>query len=202
MGVLTPNECSRIINCCIPYIQPSLVGSEGKENKKLRKSRSVLITPDDKRFRSISLLIQRSVKAFVECANTAFQYELQGVEAIQFTEYKEGDYYNWHMDSSANLPRTASASLALSPPTDCQGGALLFRDIYEDPEETEKVSIKICQGEIAVFPSLLVHSVTPVLKGTRYSLVLWSPTPVLDEKQEQNTNQQPVATHTQSPIVF
>ena len=30
------------------------------------------------------------------------------------------------------------------------------------------------QGSIIVFPSYVYHQVTPVTRGTRYSLVLWS----------------------------
>ena len=29
------------------------------------------------------------------------------------------------------------------------------------------------QGSIIVFPSFIAHQVTPITKGTRYSLVLW-----------------------------
>jgi len=202
LEVLGPSECARIINCCTPHLETSLVSKEGKKNEALRKSRSVLILPDDEKFSSIRLLMQRVVEAFVACSRTAFQYDMKAVEAIQFTEYKEGDYYNWHMDSSSTLPRTVSASLGLSSPMECQGGSLLFRDVYEDETEKDKVSIKLNQGEIAVFPSLLMHSVTPILKGTRYSLVLWSPTPGLDDKQIQQPNQQPLADQTQDPIVF
>ena len=30
------------------------------------------------------------------------------------------------------------------------------------------------QGSMIIFPSFLDHCVTPITKGTRYSLVLWS----------------------------
>jgi predicted 2-oxoglutarate/Fe(II)-dependent dioxygenase YbiX len=45
----------------------------------------------------------------------------------------------------------------------------------------------------------LVHSVKPITKGTRYSLVLWSP--FMREDQPQN-NEQPVLSQGQDPIVF
>ena len=37
----------------------------------------------------------------------------------------------------------------------------------------DKIEIKEKKGTIIVFPSYLVHRVKPVVKGTRYSLVVW-----------------------------
>ena len=40
------------------------------------------------------------------------------------------------------------------------------------------LEVKVCEeirpkGSIIVFPSFLYHQVTPITKGTRYSLVMW-----------------------------
>ena len=40
-------------------------------------------------------------------------------------------------------------------------------------------NIRVCKevktkGSLVVFPSFLWHRVTPVIRGTRYSLVIWS----------------------------
>ena len=47
---------------------------------------------------------------------------------------------------------------------DFEGGDLVFYDC--DPIEQKT-------GNIIFFPSYLPHEVTPVTKGTRYSLVMW-----------------------------
>ena len=203
LDVLNPEECSYVIETCKPFVEPSTIetpDSSADVIEEVRRSKSVVIGPDDSRFESIRPLMQRTVEAFVECTQTGFYQEIHHTEAIQFTEYAEGDFYNWHMDSSPTTPRISSASLCLSDYRSFQGGDLSFRDMI-DPNEKKPtpLSIKINQGELAVFPSLLVHSVKPITEGTRYSLVLWSP--FVHEDQPQN-NEQPVLSQGQDPIVF
>jgi PKHD-type hydroxylase len=71
--------------------------------------------------------------------------------------------------------RKISLTLNLNAPGDYDGGNLKFdfgrhveRDQFYECEEIRP------QGSIVVFPSFLDHCVTPVTRGTRYSLVLWS----------------------------
>ena len=59
--------------------------------------------------------------------------------------------------------------------TEYEGGNLEF----DFGTLSGKDRIKICEeikpkGSIIVFPSFLPHRVSPITKGTRYSLVLWS----------------------------
>jgi PKHD-type hydroxylase len=72
--------------------------------------------------------------------------------------------------------RKISMTLNLNPPGNYDGGDLKF-DF--GVHELEKDRFHICeeihpQGSLIVFPSFLHHCVTPVTRGTRYSLVLWS----------------------------
>ena len=71
--------------------------------------------------------------------------------------------------------RKISMTLNLNVPGEYEGGNLKF-DF--GPHNTEKryhecVEIRP-QGSMIVFPSFVYHQVTPVTKGTRYSLVLWT----------------------------
>ena len=70
--------------------------------------------------------------------------------------------------------RKISVTVNLSTPDDYDGGNLKFdfgphatAERYHECEEIRP------QGSIIVFPSHVHHQVTPVTKGTRYSLVLW-----------------------------
>jgi len=72
--------------------------------------------------------------------------------------------------------RKISVTLNLNDPKDYQGGDLKF-DFGLHTEEKNR--FHICeeikpQGSLIVFPSFLKHCVTPINKGTRYSLVLWT----------------------------
>lgn len=212
LSVLKPAECSHIINTCKPFVEPSEVGKSDNSylvDTATRSSKSVIIGPEDNRFTTIRPLLQKTVESFVECTNTAFHQNIQHIEAIQFTEYTEGDFYNWHMDSSPGTPRITSASLCLSDFRSFTGGDLSFRDMVDpETEGDEPLSVKIQQGELAVFPSLLVHSVKPITQGTRYSLVLWSPfvdvsiDKTRTDLSQSQKDEKPVMAQGQDPIVF
>lgn len=71
--------------------------------------------------------------------------------------------------------RKISMTCNLTNPLNYEGGLLKF----DFGHHMEKHRFKECteikeQGSVVFFPSFLPHCVTPVTKGTRYSLVLWS----------------------------
>lgn len=74
----------------------------------------------------------------------------------------------------AGKVRKLSATINLNEPGEYEGGNLKFdfgphskTERYHECEEIRP------QGSIIVFPSFIYHQVTPVTKGTRYSLVFW-----------------------------
>lgn len=109
-----------------------------------------------------------------------YNYDLWGFhEDMQFTVY-EGDqagHYEWHQDSMGNTvdennidqrpPRKLSLILQLSDPSEYDGGEIQIMSGI-DP-----ISLPRERGLITVFPSFMVHRVTPVTKGIRRSLVVW-----------------------------
>jgi len=112
---------------------------------------------------------------YADLANqNAFRVNLYKKADIQFTEYhaSENGHYDWHHDvdwNNANgLDRKLSVTVQLSDPSDYEGGDFLF-------DETENPNSEIAKpkGTILVFPSYLKHTVTPVTKGVRKSLVAW-----------------------------
>ena len=74
-----------------------------------------------------------------------------------------------------NKVRKVSMTLNLSPENSYEGGNLKFDFGPHTSGERYKVCEEIRpQGSMVVFPSYEHHSVTPVTKGTRHSLVLWA----------------------------
>jgi PKHD-type hydroxylase len=103
-----------------------------------------------------------------------YKFNLFGFhEDFQFTVYEAEDeaHYTWHMDAGPNEsgapPRKLSMVIQLSDPTDYEGGEL---QIYSGAEPT---AVDKELGIIAVFPSYMLHRVTPVTKGIRRTLVVW-----------------------------
>jgi PKHD-type hydroxylase len=58
-------------------------------------------------------------------------------------------------------------SLQLTNPNEYKGGDLILH-LGNEPTILSKE-----QGKLYAFPSYTLHEVTPVTKGTRYSLVAW-----------------------------
>jgi PKHD-type hydroxylase len=70
--------------------------------------------------------------------------------------------------------RKLSVTISLSDPKDYDGGNLKF-DLGPHREDRYHECVEIRpRGSIIVFPSHVYHQVTPVTRGTRYSLVAWN----------------------------
>ena len=95
---------------------------------------------------------------------------MQITEMAQYTEYPEGGFYDWHIDSDTNFAhepvvRKISMTLLLSPENEFEGGDL------ELMKKGKPAKLK--QGHAIFFASFIRHRVTPVIKGNRKSLVMW-----------------------------
>ena len=117
-------------------------------------------------------LYKKVTDAILEINHDIYGFDLVGTEPFQYTEYTAEDqgFYNWHTDiveTKNQYIRKLSASIVLSDCSDYAGGRFLTR-IDGNAREIEQQ-----QGRIIVFPSWVPHCVTPVLRGTRKSLVLW-----------------------------
>lgn len=78
---------------------------------------------------------------------------------LQITEYNVGDHYTWHRDS---LNRLETYVVILN--TEFEGGYLQLK-------EDENISLDI--GDCLKLEKNILHRVTPITKGIRYSLVVW-----------------------------
>jgi PKHD-type hydroxylase len=107
----------------------------------------------------------------VQANNTFWNFHLIGFgEHLQFTEYyaSENGKYDWHLDVGDAAPhRKLSVTVQLTDENDYEGGEFKFLK-GKDPETIEKAI-----GSVTVFPSYLLHCVSPVTKGVRRSLVCW-----------------------------
>lgn len=165
----TPQEIDKIITDCskIPTQYGSIAGGGGEnEIESIRKS-TVRWVPQTDEFSWIYWRIAELTKE----ANTIWNFDLHSMpEAIQFTEYfGNGGHYDWHQDIGPGelSIRKVSVTIQLSDGDDYQGGDLEFLR-GATPEQAPRG-----KGVAVLFPSYLLHRVTPLTGGTRRSLVLW-----------------------------
>lgn len=139
-------------------------GSTSTDDK-LRKGNVSFITPTDSAhtYEVLSWVVNKLNEDY-------FNYELTGFgEFLQFAEYKEGDYINSHLDMGATpIPRKLTMSVQLSDEDDYEGGDL---EVMTSAEHPLKLSRQ--RGTVLLFPSYIMHRVTPVTSGIRHSLVGW-----------------------------
>ena len=168
--LFTPDHCRQVIEC----------GRRQKPQKAqvgINKPKGGLDTK--KRVTTISWIpfdemkeMYDQVNSFIQKANrNHFGFEdVHVTEQAQFTEYPEGGFYDWHMDSDVNMKheppvRKISMTLLLSPENQFEGGEL------ELMANGKRVKLK--QGHAIIFASFLNHRVAPVTRGVRQSLVMW-----------------------------
>lgn len=107
-------------------------------------------------------------------------WTMTGRETIQYAEYTENQFYEWHMDAQkkpypvdgrwGGLARKISVSVNLSYPADYDGGDFEIEDTTPTPNRQESrvqsLSDLRQKGSAIVFPAHLHHRVTPVTRGT------------------------------------
>ena len=168
--VFTPDQCRQIIECGRKQMpQKAQVG--------MNKPGGGLDT--NKRVTPISWIpfnempqLYNALDTFIQKANlNHFGFEdVKVTEQAQFTEYPEGGFYDWHMDSDTNMAheppvRKISMTLLLNDPSEFEGGHL---ELMAPGKYAE-----LKQGHAICFASFLNHRVNKVTRGVRQSLVVW-----------------------------
>jgi predicted 2-oxoglutarate/Fe(II)-dependent dioxygenase YbiX len=91
------------------------------------------------------------------------------INQLDLLKYNVGGKYEVHTDHFTSSPRHLSIIMNLND--DYEGGDLIFTD----QKEKEIKRLKLSKGSIVFFPSnfMYPHSIEPITKGTRYSIVAW-----------------------------
>tara|TARA_R110000772_G_scaffold242923_2_gene355603 strand:- start:1288 stop:1851 length:564 start_codon:yes stop_codon:yes gene_type:complete len=97
-------------------------------------------------------------------------FNWERITDISVLKYEEGGFYDWHTDHFASIPRTMSCILLLN--NDYEGGNICFRN----PDGSGEMEIEVKPNRMIIWPSnfLYPHTVKPVTKGIRYSVVAWA----------------------------
>jgi len=97
------------------------------------------------------------------------QMESSKINQIDLLKYSSDSNYKIHVDHGTTTRRALSIIMNLND--GYEGGDLIFTD--QKKKEIKK--LKLNKGSIVFFPSnfLYPHSITPIIKGARYSIVAW-----------------------------
>jgi PKHD-type hydroxylase len=170
-NVFSPAELKHIIDLGkrIPT-EDGGVENRGVANYEARRSKVSWIKPSVE----TSFIFHKITDALLKVNQNFYGYDLTQIEHLQFSEYDSsytGMYRN-HTDDGfdSTYNRKLSFSLQLNDPSDYEGGDLqIYRFKLDNPTVVHKEL-----GLFAAFPSFVIHEVTPVTVGTRYTLVGWA----------------------------
>lgn len=167
---LSPDECRRIIATAIAgeSSQAALVG--GVQASALRRARTYWLHETTEE----SWIFQRILKTFAEANRRHFDFQIEEfAERLQVSHYGAAhrDFFDWHADvghGPTAARRKLTMVIQLSAGDAYAGGHL---------ESNSNGSVKTASREIGtalLLPSFILHRVSPVLSGDRFSLTLWS----------------------------
>jgi predicted 2-oxoglutarate/Fe(II)-dependent dioxygenase YbiX len=165
-GFMTDAEMDRLIAEHASLVAEGQLG-DGGADARVRRSKVAFLGTEPK----YRWLYDRVWAAAQECNRLFFNVDISSVEGnIQLARYDSTDqgFYDWHTDFAGFRPlRKISVSIQLSRPEDYDGGdlELLFGNQPEPMDRT--------RGAFIAFPSFVLHRVTPVTRGERWSLVAW-----------------------------
>lgn len=143
------------------------------DNLKVRKS-SVAFYNYFNKFKFLKNKLEKEILEVLSIKG--FDIDLE--KDLQFTEYKNGEFYDWHIDSGDLNEETKNrfCSIVILLNDNYIGGDL---QILNEQKKLEIVSKE--KGNLFIFPSEFLHKVTTIENGIRYSLVGW-----FTLKQKQN----------------
>ena len=138
-------------------------------NQKIRSS-SIKWIPQTQQW---DWLYEKMMNMAIEANDVVWNFDLHTApEMIQYTEYhaSAGGHYGWHQDIGPGMLslRKVSITVQLSDTNDYKGGDLEIWQGGDGPLQAPRG-----RGNVVIFPSYMMHRVSPVTEGTRRSFVLW-----------------------------
>ena len=169
-SALTAAECDTLVALCAaaPKKDAGLVGATTAHQIR----RADLVWLDD--LPQAAWVMDRMVGLVAAANRESFGFDLTDfAESPQVAHYgaERQGHFDWHSDIGAGAlaaKRKLTVVVQLSDPADYAGGTL---DLWPDSHVRE---VPRQRGLAVVFPSFVLHRVTPVATGARWSLTLWA----------------------------
>jgi hypothetical protein len=112
--------------------------------------------------------IKENIDNYKNDLNLKYFY-VSSIDSIDILKYENNGFYTWHIDAGTNISRTLSIVYLLN--NDYEGGNLCFKN----PNGSGEWEVEVIPNRMIIWPSnfLYPHTVKPVTKGKRYSIVSW-----------------------------
>lgn len=169
-GVFDPAACDRLVALAdaAPARDGGLVGGVTDHGYR----RADLVWLDD--LPEAAWAMDILVRAVAQSNRDSFGFDLTDfAESAQIARYdaaRQG-HFAWHSDIGKGTlagRRKLTVVVQLSEPACYDGGTL---ELWPDAHVRTAVTAR---GTATVFPSFVLHRVTPVTRGTRHSLTIWA----------------------------
>lgn len=162
-NVFSKEECNQILNKCVN--ESVLKMAEVYDSKLMnnvidvskRKSKVAGIDLEELNDRII-----KKLKEYFGIKGYNFK-----ISNYQFTKYQNGDYFNWHTDSSDDVYNQRILTIVIQLNDEYEGGEL------ELEIDGKVYSLKKGIGNLFAFSSLTKHRIKEIKNGVRYSIVNW-----------------------------
>lgn len=167
-GVLSNIEIQKLVSYAATQTTYEAKIAAGKTNDDIRRSKIFWLPINDD-----TKPLHNRIGNLVSSLNAElYNFDITMLQSIQYAEYHGSDagtYHN-HLDWAPNTinARKLSLSIQLSDDAEYEGGDLQITMSHRDNFVASRI-----KGDAVIFPSFLLHGVTPVTKGVRKSLVVW-----------------------------
>ena len=170
--MFSKEECEKIIDTAKDdYASKAYVGTSGngKQDLSIRNVDNYYVYLND----NTRWIYEKIMHATARANHQHFNYNIIGItHELQLLHYRSDDgngHYDWHVDVGPGhaSKRKISMSIMLSPDDKYTGGDLELNDHGVMRKALRE------QGSINMFPSYMLHRVTPVTAGDRWVLVVW-----------------------------
>jgi PKHD-type hydroxylase len=173
-GAFTQGELDRIeaYGDNLAHGKATLFGRDtSEEYGEIRITRTAWIRPSPE----TKWIYDRMQSAVRTLNDKVWQFDITGFsEDFQYTIYEgsEGGHYGWHVDQGdLTKRRKLSLSLQLSDPSQYDGCDLQLHGAHHIDTAPRT------RGALIAFPSYVLHRVTPITRGVRKSVVVWTTGP-------------------------
>ncbi len=168
--VFSAEECARIVADAEARAFADAGIVRGVQSDNARRSRIAWLDEDG----ASAWVFRRLLDTFAQANREHFDFKLDAFgERMQVAWYGAGDggFFDWHVDYGSGAiasRRKLTIVVQLSDGASYAGGAL------ETNADGVVREASRARGSALMLPSFVLHRVSPVTSGARYSLTLWS----------------------------